>query len=225
MRITEVCVGQPITVQYRGKDVSTGIFKSPAEDTIKVNLFNLAGDRQADLSVHGGRDKAIYVYPRIHYEYWASELPGRDLETSQFGENLSVADATDESVMIGDRYRVGTAQVIVTQPRLPCFKLGIRMNDQKFPALFLRSGKLGFYLRVEEEGALQRGDEFELIDRPAHNISVLSLWKTVFGRPSDATGARDALHTCRTSMKVGNSGSAVSCLLIHNQTGDTDIRP
>ena len=194
MRIYEVCVGKPTTVHHRGKDVSTGVFKSPVTATVEAKLLNLTGDGQADLRVHGGRDKAIYVYPRVHYEYWAAKLAGRELESSQFGENITVDGASEEEVVIGDRYRVGSVRVFVTQPRLPCFKLGIRMNDPDFPALFLQSGRLGFYLRVEEEGSLRRGDEFELIERPAHGMSVQSLWTSVFGQMPDAEAARQALQ-------------------------------
>jgi len=194
MRITAVCVGEPGNIGFRGKDVKTGIFKLPVQGAVAVNLLNLAGDRQADLTVHGGRDKAVYVYPQIHYDYWAEALGGRRLEPSQFGENLTVTDLTERTVLVGDRYRAGTALLVVSQPRIPCYKLGIRLNDPKFPAVFLQSGKLGFYLRVLEEGVLQSGDEFELLERPAHGINVHSLWQTVFGRPADVAGASDALQ-------------------------------
>ena len=153
-------------------------------------MLNLEGDRQADLSVHGGRDKAIYVYPQEHYASWARELGVADLEPAQFGENLTVAGGIESAVIVGDVYGIGSATVEVAQPRIPCFKLGIRMQDKTFPNRFLASGRLGFYLRVREGGRLGRGDEFELIDRPSHGISVQDLWRAVIRDPDAGIAAR-----------------------------------
>ena len=191
MKILGVSVSEPKEVQYDGHVVNTGIFKSPVEGEVAVSYLNLAGDGQADLTVHGGRNKAIYVYSHDHYAAWASELGRQDLEPAQFGENLTVSGGTESEVVIGDRYRVGTAQVVVTQPRLPCFKLGVRMNDKLFPNRFLNSGRVGFYLRVEEEGLLQPGDEFELLDRPSHGFTLRKLWAIVYEDAGDQ--AVDAL--------------------------------
>jgi MOSC domain-containing protein YiiM len=179
MKILEVCVGLPRALEYRDKKISSGIFKVPTNDAVEVSYSNLDGDRQADLNVHGGRDKAIYVYPREHYDYWAQALNADALQSSQFGENLTVSGAIDNDVVIGDRYRLGTAEVVVTQPRLPCYKLGIRLNDSKFPARFLASGRLGYYLRVAVQGVLQKGDIGELLERPSHGITVHALWASV----------------------------------------------
>ena len=193
LRIVQVCVGRPTEVSFNGKSVTTGIFKSPVDGSNVVNLLNLIGDGQADLTVHGGRDKAIYAYSQGHYAYWAKELGVDALEDAQFGENLTVAGLSEEEVIIGDRYKIGTAVVTVTQPRLPCFKLGIRIGDETFPQRFLNSGRLGMYLRVEEEGALQCGDTFDLIDRPDHGISLHDLWQTVFRNEGDANLALENL--------------------------------
>jgi len=193
MQIAQVCVGGPAEVDVNGKTVLTGIFKTPVEGSIDVRILNLAGDGQADLKVHGGRNKAIYVYPQEHYQYWAKEFGVDALEAAQFGENLTVTGLTEKQVIIGDSYKIGTSIVTVTQPRLPCFKLGIRIGDQGFPNQFLESGRLGLYLRVEEEGALQCGDTFDLIDRPAHGISLHDLWQIVFRNDGDANRALDHL--------------------------------
>ena len=180
LRIVRVCVGRPAAVGCNGKIVTTGIFKSPVDGSVAVKRLNLAGDGQADLTVHGGRNKAIYVYPHDHYQYWADELGVEAVEDAQFGENLTVSGWSEDEVVIGDRYRIGTAIVTVTQPRLPCFKLGIRVGDAGFPKRFLDSGRLGMYLRVEKEGAPQCGDTFELLERPTHGISLHVLWRIVF---------------------------------------------
>jgi MOSC domain-containing protein YiiM len=193
MHIAQVCVGGPTAIDANGKTVLTGIFNSPVEGSVEVKLFNLAGDGQADRTVHGGRDKAIYAYSQEHYVYWAKELGVDTLEDAQFGENLTVAGLSENEVVIGDSYKVGTAIVTVTQPRLPCFKLGIRIGDTSFPRRFLDSGRLGMYLRVVEEGALQCGDAFDLIDRPAHGITLHDLWRTIFHDDGDAKLALEQL--------------------------------
>jgi MOSC domain-containing protein YiiM len=149
-------------VRYRGQLVSTAIFKEPVKGPVRVGLLGLEGDGQADLRVHGGVEKAVYAYPAEHYEAWSREL-GRELMPGTFGENLTVTGLTEGVVRAGDRYRAGTAVLEVTQPRFPCFKLGIRMNDMLFLKRFLESGRSGFYLRVVEEGVVAAGDAFELV--------------------------------------------------------------
>lgn len=186
-------IGMPAIVRHEGKDVSTGIFKEPFDGQVLVNRHGIAGDGQADLTVHGGLDKAVYVYPAIHYPRWAGDLGVESLEPSQFGENLRVSEVSEESVAIGDRFRFGTVIAIVSQPRLPCFKLGIRMNDTTFPQRFLQSGRLGFYLRIEREGETTAGDSFELLEPAGHGITVSKLWHTVFDKGGDAGEAQRCL--------------------------------
>lgn len=193
--IETVCVGRPKTVHHNGKAVSTAIFKSPVAQRVAVGLLNIAGDRQADLSVHGGRDKAVYVYASRHYDAWAAELGLAALEPSPFGENLAVTEISEDSVVLGSRFRFGSVTAIVAQPRLPCFKLGIRRQDDAFPNRLLHSGRLGFYLRVEEPGETGAGDAFELVDRPQHGITVRALWQTVFGDRRDPAVARRCLES------------------------------
>jgi MOSC domain-containing protein YiiM len=172
MRILSVNVALPKIVEYRGERVETGIFKEPVAGRLTVRRLNLDGDGQADLRVHGGVDKAVYVYSIENYEYWKRELGRDDFTYGQFGENLTVEGMTDDVVRIGDVFRVGTASVQVSQPRLPCFKLAIKMENPKFPKLFLLSRRTGFYLRVLEEGNIGAGDGFDLIGRDDEPLAV-----------------------------------------------------
>ena len=158
MKLVSVQVGRPRTVQWHGKPVSTGIYKEPSACRIMLYRFNLDGDQQADLTVHGGPDKAVYVYPSEHYPIWQAEFPDLPLPYGMFGENFTTEGLDESSVHIGDQFRIGSALVEVTQPRQPCYKLGIKMGDARFPKRFLASGRSGFYLRVLEEGEVGAGD-------------------------------------------------------------------
>jgi len=172
MSILSVNVSLPKVVEYRGGTVETGIFKDPVAGRVMMRTLNLDGDGQADLRVHGGRDKAVYVYSSDYYEYWKAELQRDDLPCGQFGENLTVQGLTDEVVRIGDVFRVGGATVQVTQPRVPCYKLAIKMEDPAFPKRFLASRRMGFYVRVRAEGEIGVGDEFELVEREPEPLTV-----------------------------------------------------
>ena len=172
MRIVSVNVGLPREVTWKGKTVSTGIFKSPVVGRFPVQRHNLEGDRQADLSVHGGPTKAVYVYPVQHYDYWRGELPGEELGWGSFGENLTVEGLEEESVSIGDEFRVGTARVVVTEPRMPCFKLGIRFGRADMVKRFLKSQRTGFYFGIVEEGHLEKGDTVELLAKHPDGLTV-----------------------------------------------------
>jgi MOSC domain-containing protein YiiM len=190
MKIIHVSVGEPQEVEFEGKRVLTSIFKSPVEGKVEVRLQNIDGDRQSDLTVHGGRNKAIYVYSIDYYEGWSKELGAESLQIAQFGENLTVSGGRDNEVRIGSRYRFGEVEATVTQPRLPCFKLGIRMNDKTFPKTFWDRGRLGFYLRVDKEGSLGQGDSIELIEQPEHDITIRRLFDIAkHGGPDDAVDA------------------------------------
>jgi MOSC domain-containing protein YiiM len=139
-----------------------------------LRTLNLDGDRQADLTVHGGPYKAVYAYPSEHYAYWRGELPGMELPWGMFGENFTT-EGLDESVRIGDRFRVGAAELTVTQPRMPCYKLGIKFGRPDILKRFLTSGRSGFYFSVQREGEVGAGDEFELIGRDEHNVTVADI--------------------------------------------------
>ncbi len=171
-RLVSVNVGLPREVTWRGKTVTTGIFKSPVDRPVALRRHNLEGDRQADLSVHGGPTKAVYVYPTRHYDYWRDELRDSELAWASFGENFTVDDVDEETVSIGDEYRVGSARVVVTGPRMPCFKLGIRFDRADMVKRFLQSRRTGFYLGVVEEGLVQTGDHLERVAEHADGLRV-----------------------------------------------------
>jgi MOSC domain-containing protein YiiM len=175
MKLISVNVGLPREFSWRGKITRSSIWKNPVEGRVRVSKLNLEGDRQSDLSVHGGVDKAIYVYPREHYPYWESELPDVDLSWGSFGENFTTEGLTEEQVRIGDRFSAGSAEFIVTQPRMPCFKLGVRMNRQDIIKRFLRSKRTGFYLAVLREGEVVSGDSIEFTVRQEDGITVTDI--------------------------------------------------
>jgi MOSC domain-containing protein YiiM len=154
VKLLSINVGLPREVDWRGKVVRTSIFKAPVSGRVRVTPLNVQGDRQSDLSVHGGADKAVYAYPSEHYAYWRNELPSMDFPWGAFGENLTTEGLLENKVHIGDRFRTGSAEFIVTQPRMPCFKLAIRFNRPDMVKRFLRSGRTGFYLdRVAEDSS------------------------------------------------------------------------
>lgn len=171
--LMSVNVGRPRLVMLNGRPHSTAIFKTPVESRVMAHAINLDGDRQADRRVHGGAHKAIYAYPEAHYATWMEELGRDDLGPGTFGENFTIAGLDETTVHIGDRFRVGSALVEVTQPRVPCANLAVRMNDAAFPKRFLASQRSGFYLRVLEEGEVGAGDRFERVATGA--ISVRDL--------------------------------------------------
>jgi MOSC domain-containing protein YiiM len=171
-----VNVGTPRIVDAGGgRTVLTSIFKKAVQGPVKVGRMNLDGDRQADLTVHGGFSKAVYVYPAEHYSYWREELSRSDLDWGTFGENLTTYGATEDTVHIGDRLRIGSVVFQVTQPRMPCFKLALRMNRPDMVKLFWRSGRSGFYVSVVEEGALAAGDAIERIGFGDPPVAVAEL--------------------------------------------------
>jgi MOSC domain-containing protein YiiM len=180
MKVLSVNVGLPRLVEYRGEPVATGIYKEPVAGRAQVGEFNLAGDGQADLSVHGGYYKAVYVYPSEHYEFWKRELPKMDLPFGMFGENLTTLGITETDVFVGDRWRIGTAEFVVTQPRQPCFKLGIRFGRGDIIKRFANSGRTGFYLAIEKTGELGAGDEIELLSREINKSSIFDIVRERF---------------------------------------------
>ena len=186
MRVLSVNVGLPREVIWRGKSVTTGIYKEPVEGRVPIRALNLDGDRQADLRVHGGLDKAVYAYPSEFYELWSRERPELKLGPGTFGENLTTEGLLDESVSVGDRYRVGTAEIVVTQPRLPCFKLGIKMGRDEFVTEFLERGLLGFYFAVAREGEVEAGDPIVDLARDPRGFGVTEIAR-LYARVRDDT--------------------------------------
>ena len=175
MQLVSVNVGLPREVTWHGRVVRTSIWKDPVEGLVRVSSLNLEGDQQSDLSVHGGPEKAVYAYPREHYEYWRRELPETDLPWGTFGENFTTEGLLEPDIRIGDRIRVGSAEFLVTQPRMPCFKLGVRFGRDDMVKRFLRSGRPGFYLAVVREGEVARGNSLEIVGRDEHGVTVADI--------------------------------------------------
>jgi MOSC domain-containing protein YiiM len=172
MKLISVNVGLPREISWRGKTVTTGIFKTAVRGSVALRRHNLDGDGQADPSVHGGPTKAVYVYPMQHYAYWQQELPDCDLPWGSFGENFTAEGVDEDIVCIGDEFRVGDATVVVTEPRMPCFKLGIKFGRGDMVKRFLRSQRTGFYFGVVEEGKVQAGDDLERLSQHPAGLTV-----------------------------------------------------
>ena len=184
MQLVSVNVGLPREVTWHGRVVRTSIWKDPVEGLVHVSSLNLAGDQQSDLSVHGGKEKAVYAYPREHYEYWRRELPATNLAWGVFGENFTTEGLLEPEIRIGDRIRVGSAEFLVTQPRMPCFKLGVRFGRDDMVKRFLRSGRSGFYLAVIREGEVASGNSLEFVGRDEHGVTVADI-ASLYARDRD----------------------------------------
>lgn len=172
MKIVSLNVGRPRLVLDRCREVSTGIFKSPVDGPLMLRRTNLDGDRQADLIAHGGANKAVYAYPSEHYEFWRNELPGAELTWAKFGENLTTEGLLESEAHIGDHFRIGGAIVRASQPRIPCYKLGIRFGRDDMPKRFLASGRSGIYFAVVEEGLVNAVDSIELVKADQRGITI-----------------------------------------------------
>jgi len=171
MNLISVNCGIPRQVVWHGMNVTTAIFKEPVEGRVALRKLNLDGDRQADLKVHGGAEKAVYCYPVEHYDYWKAEL-GRELPLGMFGENFTIDGLLEDDIHIGDRFSIGSAEVVVTQPRLPCYKLGVRFESDEMVKRFLAARRTGFYLAVTREGEVGAGDEIKMLDRVSNTLPL-----------------------------------------------------
>ncbi len=171
MNLISVNCGIPRQVVWHGMNVTTAIFKEPVEGRVALRKLNLDGDRQADLKVHGGAEKAVYCYPVEHYGYWKAEL-GRELPLGMFGENFTIDGLLEDDIHIGDRFSIGSAEVVVTQPRLPCYKLGVRFESDEMVKRFLAARRTGFYLAVMREGEVGTGDEIKMLDRVSNTVPL-----------------------------------------------------
>jgi len=180
-QLLSINVGRPRIVMRDGEPVSTAIFKTPVTGRVKLQTLNLEGDRQADLSVHGGPTKAVYVYPVEHYDYWRGELPGMELPWGMFGENFTTRGLNESEINIGDTFQVGTSIVMVTEPRMPCYKLGIRFGRSDILKRFLASERTGFYLSVKQEGEVEVGDAIKLIEQAENSLTVSDIAR-LYGR-------------------------------------------
>jgi len=175
MKIISVNVGQPRIVLWKGLEVSTGIFKEPIAGPVMLRRLDLDGDRQADLEVHGGPAKAVYAYPSEHYSLWREELREPELRWGNFGENFTTEGLLESDACIGDRFRIGEALVMVTQPRFPCYKLGIRFGREDIIEKFLKSGRSGIYFAVLEEGLVSAGDAIERVHRDPAGLAIAEI--------------------------------------------------
>jgi len=197
MNLISVNTGLPREVLWHGIQVTTGIFKQPIEGRVALRKLNLDGDRQADLTVHGGEHKAVYCYPLAHYGYWREELPGQALPMGAFGENFTTDGLLEDSVHIGDRFSVGSAEVIVTQPRLPCYKLGVRFQSDDMVKRFLASGRTGFYLAVTREGEVGADDDIKTTNRDPNGVPVSEITRLYLAKRyahDDAASVHRALR-------------------------------
>ena len=194
MRILSVNVGLPREVTWQGKVVTTGIFKAPVNAPVMLRTLNLDSDGQADLTVHGGVSKAVYAYPSEHYAFWRAEFPEKNLPWGMFGENFTTEGLREESIYIGDRFRVGEAEVMATEPRMPCYKLGIKFSRPDIMKRFLASRRSGFYFAVKREGRVNAGDAIEFVGREQQAISVADITRLYAFQKDDLETLRRAIE-------------------------------
>lgn len=192
MTLISVNTGRPRDVRANGEVVRTSIWKSPRDGRVRAAGVNLDGDEQSDLTVHGGPYKAVYVYPSEHYAYWRGELPGTELPWGVFGENLTTEGLLETDVCIGDRLRIGSAEFQVTQPRQPCFKLGIRFGREDMLKRFVASGRSGFYVSIVGEGDVARGDAIQVTRRASDGVSVAEIFALKMGADASSAALRRA---------------------------------
>ena len=194
MKILSLNISLPREVIWQGKVVTTGIFKEPVNGPVMLRRLNLDGDGQADLTVHGGASKAVYAYPSEHYAFWRAELPGMDLPWGMFGENSTTEELLETAVYIGDRFRIGETEVMVTEPRMPCYKLGIKFGRAGIIKRFLASRRTGFYFAVVHEGMVAAGAVLELIGRGQQEISVADITRLYAFEKGDVKSLRRAIE-------------------------------
>jgi MOSC domain-containing protein YiiM len=175
VKLISVNVARPHLAVYKGTTFNTGISKKPVSGRVPLRTLNLDGDRQADLTVHGGPYKAVYAYPSEHYEYWRRELPGIDLPWGAFGENFTTEGLTEAGLNVGDHLKIGSAIVMVRQSRMPCYKLAAKFRRDDLIERFMDSGRSGFYFSVEQEGEVGEGDSIEFIARTQDGISIAEM--------------------------------------------------
>jgi len=193
MKIISLNVGLPRIVEWNGEPVATGVFKEPVQGPVMLRTLNLDGDRQADLSVHGGVSKAVYAYPSEHYDFWRRELPEMELPYGMFGENFTTAGLFEDKLNVGYRFRVGEAELMVTEPRMPCHKLGIKFGRADIIRKFLQSRRTGFYFAVLKEGMVKAGDEIELLSRDGNDITIADITRLYAFEKDDVETLRRAV--------------------------------
>ena len=205
MELLSVNVSLGKEVPYKGKTVTTGIFKEPVNGRVMLRVLNLDGDRQVDLKGHGGLYKAVCVYSIEQYQQWQKELGRDDFRHGQFGENFTVDGMPDDKTHVGDVFRVGNSLVQVTQPRVPCYRLGIKMGSPEFPKKFLQSNRVGFYMRVIQEGEVGAGDLIELVEKDPQRMTVEEMNRLLYFDTENVEDAKRAL--CIAALSPGWRGS------------------
>jgi MOSC domain-containing protein YiiM len=197
MKVLSVNVGLPRKVLFNGQNVTTAIFKDPVKGPIMLRKLNLDGDKQADLTVHGGVDKAVYSYPAEHYDYWRKQLLDVDLIWGMFGENFTTEGLMEDAVNVGDEFQIGSAKLVATQPRMPCYKLGVRFGRMDVVRRFLASGRPGIYFKVLTEGRVQVGDNIKIIKKDKNNVTVKDIVHLYVNKDR-----ADNIETMRRAMKI-----------------------
>jgi MOSC domain-containing protein YiiM len=215
-KIISLNVGLPRLVEFQGKAITTGIFKEPVTGRVRLRKLNLDGDKQADLTVHGGFDKAVYAYSSEHYKYWKRRLPNTKLVWGAFGENFTTEGLFEDQVNIGDVFRVGSSELVVTQPRMPCYKLGVKFGRMDIVRQFMESRLTGIYFRVLKEGGVAQGDEICLIKKDKNNVTVKDI-------VSIAAGESD-IDTLRRAVRVEALAEGWRQEFINQVAGQDEIR-
>jgi MOSC domain-containing protein YiiM len=192
-KILSVNISTPKVVEFEGQKVTTGIFKEPVEGRIKLRRLNLDGDKQADLKVHGGPDKAVYAYPLEHYEYWRNIYPHTKMPYGMFGENFTVEGLMERDVCVGDCFKIGSSKVIATQPRMPCYKLGVKFGNMDILRKFLESGRSGIYFKVLEEGEVGVGDYVIKLKNDSNRVTISDIVRMYTIRKEDIDMMRSAV--------------------------------
>jgi len=197
MKVLSVNVGLPRNVLFNGQIITTAIFKDPVNGPIILRKLNLDGDKQADLTVHGGIDKAVYSYPEEHYDYWRKQFPNMDLVWGMFGENFTTKGLLEDAVNVGDQFQIGSAKLVATQPRMPCYKLGVRFGRMDIIRKFMASGRPGIYFKVLTEGEIKTGDKIKFIKRDKNNVTVKDIVTLYINRNN-----LDNIETMRRATKI-----------------------
>jgi len=182
MKVLSVNVGLPRKVLFNGQTITTAIFKDPVKGPVMLRKINLDGDKQADLTVHGGVDKAVYSYPAEHYDYWRKQYPNIDIVWGMFGENFTTEGLMEDTVNIGDQVQIGSAKLVATQPRMPCYKLGVRFGIMEIIRRFLSSGRPGIYFKVLKQGEVKTDDKIEIIEKDKNNVTVKDIVRLYINR-------------------------------------------
>jgi len=182
MHLLSVNTSLSTEVEYQGKTIATGIFKQPISSPVFISKMGLQGDQQVDLKSHGGEHKAVYAFSSDHYPYWRQTLKNTQLTSGIFGENLSISGFNESCLHIGDKIQIGDCLLEVSQPRIPCFKLGIALNNKHMPRLFIEHFATGIYLRVLQEGLIEKGNKIEVIKTGQFKLSVQSVFRAYFDK-------------------------------------------